>query len=439
MTLTQVEVRDRRSPVLRDGVRLSDLIDLDRRAVSLRVFADPEIHRLELERLFAKSWVGIAHESEIPEVGDYVVRQIGLDSVIVVRNREGDISVLLNACSHRGMEVCWAEKGRASAFTCPFHGWNFNLSGGLVGAPQERRVYGEEWDKAQHGLTHARVATRHGMIFGSFDSLAPSFEDYLGDLGWYWDYGLDGQDWEVVGSDARIVVHHNWKIVADSYSGDSYHGTTLHKSLNELGIRENASAALDHVQVTMPEAGHSVFAVNSGAYKKLQEFNARADGASAFNESADSGYSFESFGLLMSLMFPSTIIHTNHVVFLPDGSAVKVGGMGEFVPLAENKFVLNFRVLAPKGLTNEQKRFVYNERMTQMWLIATDDCAQGPSIQKVAGGAVGMRQPFNFFNVQGATKLANWPGPGVTYAGPSRDDSQWDFWTHWYRALTEEA
>src|SRR5271156_3204297 len=163
-------IETRPGPTLSDGVRLRDLIDFNKREVALRVLSDPEIYRLELKRIFARSWIALGHVAEIPNAGDYVRRAIGQDQVIVTRGRDGEVSVLLNACSHRGMEICWADQGNQASFKCPYHGWVFDHAGNLLGAPFEKEMYGD-WDKGQYGLAKAQVAIRHGVIFGSFKPL----------------------------------------------------------------------------------------------------------------------------------------------------------------------------------------------------------------------------------------------------------------------------
>ena len=171
--LVEDDLRRRTCPVLSDGTQLRELIDFEQRTVSLRVLDDPEIFRLELDRIFARSWCAVAHESEIPDNGDFVLRYIGLDPVIVTRGTRGEVSVLLNSCSHRGMEVCSADFGNAKRFMCPYHGWSFDTSGKLLGAPLEKRVYGADWDKDAYGLTKAHVTVRSGLIFASFDPSPP--------------------------------------------------------------------------------------------------------------------------------------------------------------------------------------------------------------------------------------------------------------------------
>ena len=89
----------RSNPVLSDGTRISDLINLDTREVKMRVLSDAELYQLEMEKIFAKTWVFLAHETEIPNSGDFVQRDMGSDSVLVTRDREGQVHVVLNACT----------------------------------------------------------------------------------------------------------------------------------------------------------------------------------------------------------------------------------------------------------------------------------------------------------------------------------------------------
>ena len=145
----------RSGPLLSDGTPLRDLIDFERREVSIRVLNDPEIHRIELDRIFARSWIALAHESEIPNPGDYVLRSVGEDGVIITHDANGKVNALLNVCTHRGMEVCWGSVGNSTTFRCGYHGWIFDNEGNLRGVPLEQEMYGD-WDKSEYGLQRAR-------------------------------------------------------------------------------------------------------------------------------------------------------------------------------------------------------------------------------------------------------------------------------------------
>ena len=96
--------------VLRDGTSLDDLIMRESNEVSLRVMTDEELYHLEMDKIFAKTWLLLGHESEIPEPGDFIVRDMAEDNVIVARSQDGEVHVSLNVCPHRGMRVCFACK-----------------------------------------------------------------------------------------------------------------------------------------------------------------------------------------------------------------------------------------------------------------------------------------------------------------------------------------
>ena len=118
--------------------------DVRRGMIPAHVYGDPEIFAAERDRLFARSWVFLAHESEIPDPGDYVVRRVLADSFIVARDEAGVVRVMFNMCLHRGMQVCRAEMGNASHFRCPYHAWTYRNDGRLAGLPFHEEAYGGE-------------------------------------------------------------------------------------------------------------------------------------------------------------------------------------------------------------------------------------------------------------------------------------------------------
>lgn len=128
------------------------------------VYTSPEIFRRELEQIFRKGWVYVAHDSEVPEPGDYITRMMGQEPVIVARGKDGQVRVLANRCAHRGNRLCNAEQGNATSFRCPYHGWTFSNEGPLVAVPM-KNGYADRYDslRGELGLTPPPAWTPTGV------------------------------------------------------------------------------------------------------------------------------------------------------------------------------------------------------------------------------------------------------------------------------------
>ncbi|WP_226948842.1 SRPBCC family protein [Rhizorhabdus wittichii] len=185
-----------------------------------------------MERVFARSWLFVAHESQIDTPASFITTYMGEDSVIVARAGDGRINVFLNSCPHRGNRVCFADSGQGRQFTCNYHGWAFGLDGALKKMPKiglYKATPGfrmEDW-----GLKQARAESYKGLVFATFDDEAPSLADWLGDFRWYLDAVLDAEDGGtefLPGGATRSVMNCNWKFPADNFVGDIYHALWTH-------------------------------------------------------------------------------------------------------------------------------------------------------------------------------------------------------------------
>jgi len=208
-------------------------------------YTDEDTYRRELERFFyAGHWCYVGLEAEIPNPGDFKRTVIGERSVIVTRAADGGIHVVENVCAHRGVRFCRERFGNRKDFTCPYHQWNYDLKGNLVGVPFRRGVKLDgkvnggmppDFDPKQHGLTQLKVAVRNGVIFASFDHDVPSLEAYLGPtILRYFDRVFDGRQLTILGY-SRQRIPGNWKLMQENIK-DPYHPGLLHTWFVTFGL-----------------------------------------------------------------------------------------------------------------------------------------------------------------------------------------------------------
>lgn len=209
----------------------SELFDELSRSLNPAIFSDPDIYQRELETVFARSWLFVAHESHLAKPGDFVASYMAEDPVIVCRQRDGSIRVMLNQCRHRSMKVCRVEAGNAKAFTCSYHGWAYGTNGDLVNVPMEERGY-QDLSKSSWGLRQARVETYKGLIFATWNDIAEDLVSYLGDITYHLDTIVDSSSGgtEALGGIAKWVIPCNWKLAAEQFASDMYHAFHAHLS-----------------------------------------------------------------------------------------------------------------------------------------------------------------------------------------------------------------
>jgi phenylpropionate dioxygenase-like ring-hydroxylating dioxygenase large terminal subunit len=200
------------------------------RALPAWVYHNAELHRLELERVLLPSWQIACHVNSIPNPGDFVTLDIGPESVLVLRDRDGGIRAYHNVCRHRGARLVDGDGNCPGPITCPYHGWSYRHDGTLVGVPMRERLPGI--DRNDFSLKPVRVDVAFSFVFVALrgnpppvatvwgplaEELAPyRFEDMV-PLG-----PISCDTWEV-----------DWKIAIDNYL-ESYHVPIGHPGLNRM-------------------------------------------------------------------------------------------------------------------------------------------------------------------------------------------------------------
>ncbi len=233
------------------------------------VYSDPQIYAREQERIFGgSSWNYVGFESEIPNPGDYKRTFVGEKSVVMTRDRDGKINVILNTCAHRGVQFCRQHLGSAKSFVCPYHQWVYDLKGNLLGVPFRKGVNGQggmpdDFALEKHGLVQLKVESVNGVVFASFDPRMIPFKDYLGESMYhYYTRVFDGRPVRVLGY-SRQLIPCNWKLMFENIK-DPYHASLLHVFLVTFGLfraDQKSEVKLD------PTGRHSVLVSRKGEQK----------------------------------------------------------------------------------------------------------------------------------------------------------------------------
>ena len=191
-------------------------------------YLSPTVFDEEVEKIALHQWHCVGRAERIAKEGDFFVRTIAGESIIVVRDREGVPRAHFNVCRHRGTRICERASGQFSeTIQCPYHAWTYTLDGRLIGAPHMNEVAG--FAKTDHGLHQARVAEWEGFLFVNLDPAAVPFEvTFAPMINRLSQFGLANL---TVGRQVKYDVHANWKLVTQNNS-ECLHCPTIHPELS---------------------------------------------------------------------------------------------------------------------------------------------------------------------------------------------------------------
>ena len=219
------------------------------------IFTDQEIFDLEMRHIFEGNWIFLAHESQIPNVGDYLTTKIGRQPVVITRSKDGELNCLINSCSHRGAMLCRKKVDNRTTFTCPFHGWVFSNNGSFLKAKdQDKGAYPENFG-TEGSLDLRRVpkfGSYRGFLFGSLNDDVPELDEFLGDTRIILDMLIDQspEGLEVLKGTSTYTYDGNWKLQAEN-GADGYHVSSVHwnyaatTSRRGTGESKNETKAMD--------------------------------------------------------------------------------------------------------------------------------------------------------------------------------------------------
>lgn len=411
------------------------LVSKDGSRISRSIYADEAIYREELTTIFAKAWLPLGHESQVPTRGSFFTTFMGEDSVIVARGADDRVHVHLNACSHRGATVCLEDSGTTRSFTCPYHAWTFATDGRLVGVAMEDTYYKTvPIDKAQYGLTPvAQVDSIHGMLFATFDPDAVPLREALGNMVPFLDaiFGRQEAGVEVIGAPQKWRVPTNWKIYQDNFAGDEYHVSSTHGSSVEA-IQLDWDAFLEGVVHCYVEGGHGFAAKFEGPdgaehpYPTVEQPSLFSPETQAYmeQEARDAEARVSALHLRCQLIAGTVF---------PNWSLLPVFNTFRIChPKGPNEIELWSYFFVAKDAPDSVKRELgkaYNFSFGPAGIIEQDDSAVWESIARTARGGQGRRGTANYN--MGLGEESWHEGLGCMLTERLTEAAQRNFYRHW--------
>ncbi|MFD1537613.1 aromatic ring-hydroxylating oxygenase subunit alpha [Nonomuraea guangzhouensis] len=202
-----------------------------------RYYTDPEIFALEQRNIFETMWFCAVRSSDLPKPGAFKTVQVGTESMLISRARDGSVRAFFNVCRHRGATLRTEESGEVKrAFQCPYHAWTYDLDGKLIAAPNLTKM--ADLDRVRYGLVKAHVREWLGYVWICLADEPPPFErdvqgavaERLGSLDLIDNYDVAGLS---VGRRIVYDVKANWKLIVENFM-ECYHCATIHPELTEV-------------------------------------------------------------------------------------------------------------------------------------------------------------------------------------------------------------
>ena len=410
-----------------------------------RAFNAQEVHDLEQRQLFARAWCFLAHETEIPQPGDYVTRYIGNNNLIVARDEHGVVHASLNMCRHRGNVMCKAEMGNSSHFRCSYHGWTYKNSGELIGVPYMKEGYEGRLERKDWALVRVRVESYEGLLFGCLDSDAPPLAEYLGDFRFYLDLYLKhgAQGVEVHGPPDHWVADTDWKICAENFAGDGYHTPVAHQWGFNLGYFPSSGST--HSQgwaVSVPGKGHGIGLGHSPNFPAFGGFPDELIAEMKESLTPAQLAVLAKTRTAVGTVFPNLSFLMQPFSLTPGEPGVRFVTMRLYHPAGPGRMEMYSWCLVPRGASREYKDAAYRAytlAFGQAGTFEQDDFENWTKVTRSAGSTMVRDIDFPYVMGMDSTPDPQFPGPGHAVVPYVNDTNFRNLWSRWGDYLAGEA
>lgn len=419
-------------------------VDVAQGVVRREAFVSDDVYRQELARIFERTWVFLAHETEIPKPGDYVVRTLGKAPVIVVRDADGTIKAMLNSCRHRGAKLCRSDAGNTRRFICPYHGWSYERDGRLITTTFDAHMPAG-MDFTKWGLVPVtKVASYRGLVFGSWNAEVADLETVLGDFRWYIDcfLGRTPGGMQVLAPPHRWRAKANWKIGALNFIGDSQHVFTTHIGPTTLNPIRSARAGFTKI------SDRSVQIITEGGHGCTLSYLAEG-----MSEDAYRTHDPELTSTYRKVLTPEQmhVLHHARVAvgnIFPNlsfietqaASGTKCVIIRQWHPVSGSEMEILSWCLAEAEASEEYKAAALSNGFHNFGVAGVfeqDDVELWASATQAADNAIALKYPYSFHT---GLPLLNSPipdhdGPGRAFRPVLAEVIQFEFMRHWDRMM----
>ena len=358
--------------MLRDSDVLSMLMRRRQNySLSQEFYCDPDIFRSDMENIWYREWLFAIPACEITKTGDYVVHDVGVYSVVIVRGSDGEIRAFHNTCRHRGSVLCKTKRGRNPKLVCPYHQWTYDLDGKLLWA----RDMGPDFDPSAHGLKPVHCRNASGVVYICLADQAPDFEGFASATARY----LAPHDLEnsKIAFESTIIEKGNWKLVWEK-NRECYHCAGNHPSLCRTfpedprafgGTRDGelAPEVLRHIERCEKVGAASAYAISGlgdWRYMRMPLLDSAEsytmDGKVAVSK-PNSSIPFKDAGTLLKFKYPGTWNHflSDHVTLF------------RMTPISTTETEMRTTWLVHKDAVEGQDYDV--KRLSEVWIATNDE------------------------------------------------------------------
>lgn len=199
------------------------------------VYLDPDIFAIEMQELWAKTWIYVGHDSQVPDPGDFYATTVGAEPVMMVRQTDGTVRVLRNRCAHKGAKLVNTRSGNVGRFfRCPYHAWSYRTDGSLAAVPLPEGYEQTRFAQcaAAKGLAPVHTHNYRGFVFAKLSDQGPGFRDYFGASLSSIDYMVERSPtgrMAIAGGVLRYMHDCNWKMFVENLN-DTMHPMAAHAS-----------------------------------------------------------------------------------------------------------------------------------------------------------------------------------------------------------------